>query len=216
MINPSKKNIQYFSNHIAVFDPFYVANHSSEYGDRIYALGIISSSWYGNIENSRFVSYAEFETLILGTLNHTDYTGSGKLKIVDLSEKAPDFVGIGVDSGFAGFISQDKFDDFTTKEIKGEIYCRDGCVVSRSGMGDGLYTLYGIVTDDDHIIGYFIDFDIEDQGELLSEALENQEVFRLFLDDLKEEKQKELVEFLGDNGNYDTYPIAVLVKNKED
>lgn len=34
--------------------------------------------------------------------------------------------------------------------------------------------------------------------------------FEIFLDDLTEAKKAELLEFLGDNGNYDIYPIAVI------
>jgi hypothetical protein len=32
----------------------------------------------------------------------------------------------------------------------------------------------------------------------------------IFLADLNEEKQAEILRLLGDNGNYDTYPIAVI------
>ena len=34
--------------------------------------------------------------------------------------------------------------------------------------------------------------------------------YEIYLYDLKEEVQKELLEKMGDNGNYDVFPIAVL------
>jgi hypothetical protein len=32
----------------------------------------------------------------------------------------------------------------------------------------------------------------------------------IYLDDLKEEKQKEITEAIGDNGNYDVFPICTI------
>lgn len=41
--------------------------------------------------------------------------------------------------------------------------------------------------------------------------------FEIFINDLKPEKQKELIEFLnGENGNYDIFPLAIIYNSKED
>ena len=37
----------------------------------------------------------------------------------------------------------------------------------------------------------------------------------IYWDDLKPEKQQEILEALGDNGNYDVFPIAVLEFEEE-
>lgn len=37
--------------------------------------------------------------------------------------------------------------------------------------------------------------------------------FEIYIQDLKEEVQKELIEFLGDNGNYDVIPMITLYKD---
>lgn len=42
------------------------------------------------------------------------------------------------------------------------------------------------------------------------------EIIEIYLQDLKEEKQKEILNALGDNGNFDVIPIAsVWVGDKE-
>lgn len=41
-------------------------------------------------------------------------------------------------------------------------------------------------------------------------------VFEIYIHDLKEDVQEELVEFLGgDNGNYDIYPIVTIVSPED-
>lgn len=42
------------------------------------------------------------------------------------------------------------------------------------------------------------------------EKQENTKVVHLFWDDLSESAKKELLKLLGDNGNYDVFPIAQL------
>lgn len=46
--------------------------------------------------------------------------------------------------------------------------------------------------------------------------MRNGDCFEILLDDLKEEVQKELIEFLGDNGNYDVIPMVVLTRGDEE
>lgn len=41
------------------------------------------------------------------------------------------------------------------------------------------------------------------------------ETFEIYIQDLKEDIQEELIEFLGDNGNYDVIPLATLYKNED-
>ena len=42
------------------------------------------------------------------------------------------------------------------------------------------------------------------------------ETFEIFITDLKEDVQKELIEFLGGkNGNYDTFPLITIYKDDE-
>lgn len=41
-------------------------------------------------------------------------------------------------------------------------------------------------------------------------------MIEIYFQDLKEEKQKEILEELGENGNYDVFPIAVIGKEEED
>lgn len=38
----------------------------------------------------------------------------------------------------------------------------------------------------------------------------------IYFNDLTKEKQKEIIEVLGDNGNYDIFPIATIEADKED
>lgn len=40
--------------------------------------------------------------------------------------------------------------------------------------------------------------------------------FEIFIDDLKEEVQKNLIEFLGDNGNFDFIPLAIVENDEEE
>ena len=46
------------------------------------------------------------------------------------------------------------------------------------------------------------------------EREENRIVF--FLNDLTEEAQRSLVEFLGDDGNYDVFPLLTITKTEDD
>ena len=39
---------------------------------------------------------------------------------------------------------------------------------------------------------------------------------KIYLDDLSEEKQEEIIEKLGNNGNYDVFPIAVIEYEEEE
>ena len=39
-----------------------------------------------------------------------------------------------------------------------------------------------------------------------------EEVFEIYIHDLTEEAQARLIEFLGDNGNYDVFPIAEITR----
>ena len=41
-------------------------------------------------------------------------------------------------------------------------------------------------------------------------------MIEIYLRDLKEEKQKEIIKALGDNGNYDVFPIAEIMIDKEE
>ena len=41
------------------------------------------------------------------------------------------------------------------------------------------------------------------------------EGFEILLGDLKEEVQKELIEYLGENGNYDVFPLVTIYKDTE-
>ena len=38
----------------------------------------------------------------------------------------------------------------------------------------------------------------------------NMPIIEIYFDDLTEEKQKEILDTLGDNGNYDLFPLASL------
>jgi hypothetical protein len=42
------------------------------------------------------------------------------------------------------------------------------------------------------------------------------EGLEIYLCDLKEEVQEEVIQYLGDNGNYDVYPIAVIMKGEDE
>jgi len=45
----------------------------------------------------------------------------------------------------------------------------------------------------------------------------NEKIFEIFIQDLKEDVQEKLIEFLGgDNGNYDVFPIVTLTECNED
>ena len=44
---------------------------------------------------------------------------------------------------------------------------------------------------------------------------ENRKVIQLFWDDLSSDAKERLLELLGDNGNYDVFPLAELVIEKE-
>ena len=52
--------------------------------------------------------------------------------------------------------------------------------------------------------------DYDDDDELL------QLMLTAVLDDLTEKKQQELLEVLGDNGNYDVYPLATIEIEEEE
>lgn len=38
----------------------------------------------------------------------------------------------------------------------------------------------------------------------------------IYLYDLKEEVQEEVIQYLGDNGNYDVCPIAIIMKGEDE
>lgn len=40
----------------------------------------------------------------------------------------------------------------------------------------------------------------------------HEQVFEIYIHDLTEEAQARLIEFLGDNGNYDVFPIAEITR----
>lgn len=42
------------------------------------------------------------------------------------------------------------------------------------------------------------------------------ETLELFLQDLTEESQKKLIDFFGDNGNYDIFPLVILEKYEDE
>lgn len=39
-----------------------------------------------------------------------------------------------------------------------------------------------------------------------------EEVFEIYIHDLTEEAQARLIEFLGDNGNYDVFPLVEITR----
>lgn len=46
--------------------------------------------------------------------------------------------------------------------------------------------------------------------------MENQKIIEIYWDDLTESKQKEILDALGDNGNYDVFPIATIEAGQEE
>lgn len=40
--------------------------------------------------------------------------------------------------------------------------------------------------------------------------MEERKIIEIYWDDLSESKQREILEALGDNGNYDVFPIATI------
>ena len=40
--------------------------------------------------------------------------------------------------------------------------------------------------------------------------MEKQKIIEIYWDDLTESKQREILDALGDNGNYDVFPIATI------
>ena len=206
--DPNKKAIQYFAKQSSTFIPFYMAD-KKEAGKRIYSLGIISAEWY---HNDKYYDFEELTRGISYTINHYRFYGD-KVKCINLRSKTEDFEGIGVDSAKCGFIEYDLLDHIDIINGEAEIIIDDGFVISTSGIGDGLYNLYGIIIND-HIVGYFIDYDVDEYAESVFNF--NHDTFKIFFDDLKEEKQQEYLDLFGDNGNHDVIPIAVLIKNNSE
>ena len=50
---------------------------------------------------------------------------------------------------------------------------------------------------------------------MIVEYHENRKVIQLFWDDLSSSAKERLLELLGDNGNYDVFPLAELVYENE-
>ena len=46
--------------------------------------------------------------------------------------------------------------------------------------------------------------------------MEKQNIIEIYWDDLTESKQREILEALGDNGNYDVIPIATIEVEQEE
>jgi len=46
--------------------------------------------------------------------------------------------------------------------------------------------------------------------------MDNQNTIEIFFDDLSPVKQREILDRLGNNGNYDVYPIAVIPVGEDD
>ena len=42
------------------------------------------------------------------------------------------------------------------------------------------------------------------------------EEFEIYIYDLRDEVQEQLIEFLGDGGNYDVFPIATIMRGEEE
>lgn len=40
--------------------------------------------------------------------------------------------------------------------------------------------------------------------------------FEIFIDDLKDDVKEELIKFLGDNGNFDFIPLAIVENDEEE
>ena len=45
--------------------------------------------------------------------------------------------------------------------------------------------------------------------------MENEKYVEIFWDDLTEEAQRRIINFIGDNGNYDVFPIATIYGDEE-
>lgn len=46
--------------------------------------------------------------------------------------------------------------------------------------------------------------------------MEQRKTIEIYWDDLTESKQKEIMDMLGDNGNYDVFPIATIETEQEE
>lgn len=46
--------------------------------------------------------------------------------------------------------------------------------------------------------------------------MEKRKIIEIYWDDLTESKQKEILDLLGDNGNYDVFPIATIEAEQEE
>lgn len=104
------------------------------------------------------------------TIVHADYKG-----FLFFNESAR--FEVGVDSGQAGFYDEDYYQQYhTAKDVDDDWYdaiCEltypfgtkdDKCVVSSSGFGDGCYTCYMLVDDDNKVVAMMIEF-ISDEDE---------------------------------------------------
>lgn len=77
----------------------------------------------------------------------------------------------------------------------------------------------GIDADPQEIYEIMMEFDAQDNEELAHRQFSNEEAdtmtIEIYWKDLTAEKQQELLNLLGDNGNYDVFPIVVLEFEKE-
>ena len=236
------RNLSYDRRRITVFNPFYTAViYSIDDNKRVSRFGIIkeaftTSKYLDMLENALnrldgFTNDIIF-TQYNNTLSEPDYYFE--------CHKVESIEGIGVDSARAGFFDYMMFEDPDLRERiepsldkdryfdeYPDIVVTDEFCVSSSGFGDGCYDFYeihltrkaedeiGQLLEDQRsiVVGYFIDYALAETKELLDHAEDVTETFEIYFGDLKEEVQDELVEFLGDNGNFDVYPISKIIKN---
>ncbi len=105
------------------------------------------------------------------TIVHSDYKG-----FLFFNESAR--FEVGVDSGQAGFYDEEYYQQYhTERDVNRDWYsdiCElsdpfgtkdDKCVVSSSGYGDGGYTCYMLVNDDNQVVAMTIEFICDDEDE---------------------------------------------------
>ena len=234
-------NLSYDRNKSTIFKPFYTAVYYSIDNRRVSRFGIIEKAYItpgflDMLEDAldRLDGFTDFILLTqyINTFLKPDYYLE--------CHKVESIEGIGVDSARAGFFDYMMFEDpDLRKRIEPaldkdnyydeypNIVITDEFCVSSSGFGDGCYDLYEIhlkrkvedksqqILEDQKsiVIGYFIDYALAETKELLDQAENMTETFEIYFGDLKEEVQDELIKFLGDNGNFDVYPISKIIKN---
>lgn len=142
-------------------------------------------------------------------------------KMQSSSEIFEDYLGdIGVDAGLAGFFENkpdfsneewDRFCDFMENE---DAFLTELGFWSSSGYGDGVYGVFAHRNGLGTIIGLQIEFIYDEDEDDFNEDEEDDE-FEIYWDDLSAKCQEDLLKFLGENGNYDTFPITTIYKNKE-